>query len=167
MSWPASNDGQGPGGTAEQSWLGLLCSVPQFDHQHPDLRVCRSQMIESVMVGAWCLWGQWIQAAPCLPCGVVSIRGLPPPPATLEHPQHILCCSDALLPWRPLTGFLGLRMEETVLGCWEDRVTSWSSPQACTTCQSSALHCTAGRPSRRVVLSGSGPGQALLAVKEN
>lgn len=46
-------------------------------------------------------------------------------------------------------------------------MTSWSSPQACTTCQSSAFHCTAGRPRLRVVLSGSQPGQALLAVKKN
>lgn len=46
-------------------------------------------------------------------------------------------------------------------------MTSWSSPQACTTCQSSVLLCTAGRPRLGVVLSGYGPGQTLLAVKEN
>lgn len=88
-------------------------------------------------------------------------------PRLCQHPQHALRCSDALLPWRPLIDFLGLRTEETVLGYWEDRVTSWSSPQASTTCQSFALDCTAGKQRLRVVLSGSGPGQTLEAVKEN
>lgn len=90
--------------------------------------------------------GQWKQAGPCLPCGVgIDLWACFLHPRLCEHPQHSLCCSDALLPWRPLTDFLGLRTEETVLGCWEDRVTSWSSPQASTTCQSSALHGTAGK----------------------
>lgn len=46
-------------------------------------------------------------------------------------------------------------------------MTSWSSPQACTTCQSSALYCTVGKPRRGAVLSGSGPGRTLLAVKKD
>jgi hypothetical protein len=65
-----------------------------------------------------CRPGGWMQEA--VPHCVRMQReavALPPSPVDIEHPQHALCSLEALLPWRPLMGFLRREWRQWLQNC--------------------------------------------------
>lgn len=88
-----------------------------------------SPQCSSLVGGSWRRWSgqRWTggqtagQGGGCRKQSLIasgcSAVALPPSPVDIEHPQHALCSLEALLPWRPLMGFLRREWRQWLQNC--------------------------------------------------